>query len=179
MITWTKGESKYKGDCYATLLSVEELEEYIDLIPDTIPSDYNIHQPVCWYLRDTEEDGKVALAEGHYVGEPDEPGWYDDGDFFLAYEGDDDMYGTGNRPVLVFSEPVAGTKPGDKLEIKRGEEWALHSQGWIFTMLTDRLALCDQYISGKIFDENTNIYADSEIKKRIDEWFEKEIRPYL
>ena len=49
-----------------------------------------------------------------------------------------------------------------------------------FRVISENLAwLYEQDIGQHKFDEETNIYEDSEIKQFIDDWFDKEIKPLL
>lgn len=143
----------------ATLLSAEEYEECEDLIRPAQYSDRAPNIPSAWYLRTPGEDDPDAITIAYCGVEETKPDWEDAGPEDLFDEG----YGTGNRPVLVFEESLfaAGAKPGDQFSVGC----------WPFTVISDKLALCDEYISTEVFDEGTNDYEDSAIKQRVDAWF--------
>ena len=152
---------------YATLLSVEEFQAYKQYIR---PADY-IYRctpiPVAWYFRPPGDiPGKITCAYADYVAETD-PGWENPESEQLAAEG----YGTGNRPVLVFEESLfaAGAKPGDRFSV---------GLLWPFTVLSDTLAICDEYISTEVFDTKANDYETSAIKKRVDGWFQRILKSW-
>ena len=72
------------------------------------------------------------------------------------------------RPALIIEE--SPLKIGDFFTIRI----------WKFKKITKNLAwLYEQDIGQHRFDEKTNIYEQSEIKQFVDDWFEKEITPYL
>ena len=73
----------------------------------------------------------------------------------------------------MIAEDMAGFDP----KIELGDEIIIGN--WNLTVITPKLILCNDYIDTEIFDENTNVYEDSDVKKRVDAWFENEIKPYL
>ena len=143
----------------ATLISIDECDEGGEYIPDE-PS----CGPTCWYLRDALEDGEVPYAAGGSFDGSTSPDYYD-----FPPEGES---GTGVRPALI-AEDMAGFDP----KIELGDEIIIGN--WNLTVITPKLILCNDYIDTEIFDENTNVYEDSDVKKRVDAWFENEIKPHL
>ena len=144
----------------ATLPTAEDVEGARYLIDDAFP----VPEAVTpyYYLRTPgDEDGTVLLAAGGSVDEGTDPDWFDDG------PDADRSYGTGNRPVILFEESLydCGAHPGDSFRI--GD--------WPFTIIGEKTAIADRYISVEVFDEETNEYEDSAIKQRVDKWFADEI----
>lgn len=75
----------------------------------------------------------------------------------------------GVRPALGLSN-LETLQPGEKLKFSEQT----------FTYLGEGLALCDDFIGKYAFRENwkasdANIYETSDVKKYVDEWFEKEM----
>ena len=147
----------------ATLLTPEEYDDFIKIIYKItlrVPSDYGCF-PEVWYLREETpaDDGQVQCSDGESCA----PGWFDS---VL----DDDLLcsGTGTRPVLIYESGLlaAGLKPGDVIEYER---WGHYLS---FTVLSDRLAIFNSYISNEEFDKSSNDYENSAIKERVDKWFE-------
>ena len=153
---------------YVTIPSEEEIENAeTDISFATAdPND----APVYYYLRTPgEEENMIKVAHGPEVGDEDweqMPDWYD-------FYGDDfePGGGTGNRPELVFKSSLydAGLQAGDSFTI--GD--------YSFTVISEKIALCDSYISTDVFDSETNVYEDSEIKKRVEDWYKKEILLFM
>ena len=167
-VTKTTHEITLPKPVYATLPSAEEIEGAEGLIG---PSEYYDAPPTFsgyYYLRTPgEAENTIMYAAGDSVEDETDPDFDDPGpDGFFP----DFHYGTGNRPLLVFEKSLyeAGCKPGDQFTVG----WP-----WSFTVIGEKIALSNQLISLDIFDEETNVYEDSAIKKRVDEWFEKEIKP--
>ena len=148
---------------YASLLTKEECENAEEYIPS--PLMFRDLYPNCWYLRTPgDEDGTVALAEENYVADDfAEVNWDDYGPFNDDEDSTDNKFGTGNRPALYFKTSLldAGAELGSGIRI--GNER--------FTVIAEKIALCDSYISVDIFDEKTNDYEESDIKERVDKWF--------
>ena len=72
------------------------------------------------------------------------------------------------RPALIIKTTFF--EIGDTFEIN----------GYHFKMITkNRAWLYSEDLGNFIFNKGTNIYEDSEIKQFVDNWFEKEIKPYI
>lgn len=147
------------------LLSVEELKECNEYVTNAY-SDLNLPENAenditsFYYLSTPGEDDKaIMLADGRRVEGETDVDYYD----HYAYG-----EGSGNRPVLEFAK---------NLNIDLGEK--IQIGNWTFTIISKRLAFLDAYISLEIFDKETNAYEESEIKERVDYWFESEIEPNL
>ncbi len=165
-----------------TLLSEEEYEACRNYIK--LPQ---FHEVRAWYLRTPyNEDGEelIKFVNGDDLDDPTYPSFDD-------YESGWMTCGTGLRPVLrieslVLSDTVT-LKPGDTIYLGNGENC---ENGHPFTVISDTLLLSDWYIgdcseydggySYGCFDSNDrNIYEESEAKRRVDAWFEKNIKPYV
>lgn len=152
---------------YATLLSAEEYKELHEFISDVEYEDTYDMIPYDWYLRSpgTDDPNSITLADGDGITDETEPD-YDD--YRLAPEFPFGKYGTGNRPIIVFADSLydAGLKQGDKFTVF----------GNPFTVINDKIAILDKYISTDVFDKETTVYENSAIKQRVDDWFDSEIK---
>ena len=133
----------------ATLLSVEEAENLL--------TEEERRYRVWWWLRSPGYDSSDAAYVNFY------------GDVF--YDGDcvdyDDYC---VRPALKISNLESSNLIGDVFEV--GD--------WKFKVISKNLAwLYEQDIGKHIFDAKTNVYEQSEIKQFVDDWFEREIKPFL
>ena len=101
------------------------------------------------------------------------PGSYGNMASFVGYDGDVDEIGLhvdfteSVRPALTFDPGASGLAPGDRFN-------AL-SQDW--TMISDRLALCDSCMGKMCFNKNmfapdAEEYCKSDIKPSIEKWLE-------
>lgn len=143
----------------ATLPTAEDLENAGPVIGDAfLPNNVTPY----YYLRTPgEEKNTVLVAVGSDTDEGTEPGYFDIG------PGEDVSYGTGNRPVILFDESLyeCGAHLGDEFWI---EEWP-------FTVIGEKIAIADRYISVDVYDKRSANYEKSAIKKRVDQWFKEEI----
>lgn len=158
----TEHEITLPEPAYATLLSADEFQLCKQWIRPADYSQRHSNIPIAWYFRTPgDTPNRITCAYAGYVAETD-PGWENPGSEQLAAEG----CGTGNRPVLVFEKSLfaAGAKPGDRFSV---------GLLWPFTVLSDTLAICDEYISTEVFDTKANDYETSAIKKRVDGWFQR------
>lgn len=140
----------------ATLLSKEEFKQYEDIIPRTDGD---------WWLRSPGAFSEYACCVFDYGGY----GRY----CCYSYGGSVDRVGVGVRPALIISN-LDNAKIGDKVEF----------EGKAFTVISPEYALCDTFIGKCIFRkdwkaEDANIYEASDVKKFVDDWFEKAKNPQI
>lgn len=129
----------------ATLLSCEEARKYREMIP-----------PVeeIWWLRSAGGDDIIAACVFGEHGDVYDIGNYVDEEF-------------GVRPALRISNPES---------LNLGEKFKFGGQ--TFTYLGEGLALCDNIVGNCAFRKyyeapNANDYGASDIKKYVENWFEK------
>ena len=134
----------------ATLLSVEETENLLTR------EERKYH--CWWWLRSPgiSSDGAAGVGNGGDV--------YCNG---YGVYGDDDCV----RPALQISNlESSNLLIGDVFEV--GD--------YKFRIISEDLAwMYEQDIGDHRFDEETNVYGQSEIKQFVDDWFEREIKPLL
>ncbi len=138
-----------------------------------------------WYLGDTLDNGKVVVAceDGcdaeHYEWEPNykyDPKW--------------PHSGAGLRPVLIMEDAISSTLLNGDIKLETND--IVFVEPWFdpfipkwgaprpitFTVIGDNLLLCDSYIGSDFTRQeydvfgDTNIYEESEAKKKIDTWFD-------
>ena len=135
----------------ATLLTKEELADYIDFIKAPNPwSSTGI-----WYLKSLGFGKDIYCADGNYK----QP--------VLCSIDEDDI---GVRPALILKSNEMGNcsiHPGD----------VIYDNGCYFTAVSRSILLKDDYLPNTfggcgIFDTKTNIYEKSAVKQRIDRWFD-------
>ena len=134
----------------ATLLSVEEAENLLTM--------EDRKYRCWWWLRSPGDFSDCAASV------------YGGGDVYYRGYGVDSE-GDCVRPALKISNlQSSNLLIGDVFEV--GD--------WKFKVISENLAwLYEQDIGSHRFDEETNIYEQSEIKQIVDNWFEKEIKPLL
>lgn len=130
----------------ATLLSIGGVEE--------IPKDI-LKSTDSWWLRSPGRFNGCAAAV-HNNGDID----------YFGYDIKDCL---GVRPALIISDSC-DLAIGDKLSYKE----------YTFTVISKKYILCDSIIGDCIFRENpitsnANNYMLSDVKKYVDDWFEKNI----
>ena len=147
----------------ATLLSSEELEECAEFIKDP-----GYFETQYWYLRTPYDDDTIGLVFGNCEETPTEPDYLD--------VPPDGPSGTGLRPVLRLESSILS----DGSKLSAGD--IVHIGSNQFTAISDTLLLSDFMIgfeaednSYGCFDEETNIYEESEAKRKVDKWFKYEI----
>ena len=134
----------------ATLLSIEEAESLL--------TKEELKYRYWWWLRSPGNLSKYAALV------------YNDGG--VGYNGISVIYGDSCvRPALKISNlQSSNLSIGDVFEV--GD--------YKFRIISENLAwLYEQNIGQLRFDEETNIYEQSEIKQFVDNWFEKEIKPLI
>ncbi len=172
--------TKFPKISHATLLSVAEMEEGKEYIPpvrgwvdnsDSVTSVFDFSKVIeYWYLRnaasDPDEKGNVEQAItgtlGTGLASPTEPDYYD--------EPGDMAPGTGVRPALVLESDEFCPK------LNLGDEIEIYDRIYErrFTLITPTLLLYDHYIDTDVFDESgSNVYETSDVKRRVDQWFEE------
>ena len=135
----------------ATLLTKEELADYIDFIKDINPRSSN----GTWYLKSRGFGNDIYCANGNRK----RP--------VLCSINECDI---GIRPVLILKNNEMGDYtiyPGD----------VIYDNGCYFTVISHFMLLKDDYLPSVfggcgIFDAKTNIYEKSAVKQRIDRWFD-------
>ena len=136
----------------ATLLSIEEYEKYGEMIPpvEVPPVEED------WFLRSAGIiDNTAAVVCG-------ENGHVEDYGYSVNFE-------FGVRPVLQISNP-------ESMNLESGDTFPFGKQ--TFTYLGEGLAICNDCIGKCVFRErrkasNANDYEKSDVKKYVDDWFEK------
>lgn len=154
-----------------TLLSSEELVECADYINDGTDD----LGPSPYYLRTAYEDNQIGTATGNCEDEePCDPDYEDTPPY--------GPWGFMLRPILRLAS--ANLKDGTVLEagdnVVIGKNTFTAISGTI--LFSDRAAWIEYdgfTASYGYFDDETNVYEDSLAKKRVDEWFEKKIKPNL
>lgn len=147
----------------ATLLSVEQFEKckaYIPYFDEEIENFINISQ-VFW-LKD-EATGRFAnnticYAVYKYDSTKD---WYVNNDFGSPILDDIPL-----RPIVVFSNTNGELSPGDRFQIADTD----------FTVIGNNIAIVDHAIGLSKFDKESTDYEKSEIKKKVDDWFQKLVK---
>ena len=136
----------------ATLLSVEEAKNLL--------TKENREYPHCdwWWLR-SPGTGSNRAASVDFDGDVTYNGDFVDYDNFCV------------RPALQISVlKSSNLKIGDTFDV--GD--------YKFRVISEDLAwMYEQDIGDHRFDEETNVYGQSEIKQFVDDWFEREIKPLL
>ena len=134
----------------ATLLSIEEYENYKELIPYLVSSD--VEEEECWWLRSPGlQRYGVAIV---YNGDINEGGINYD---FGAYD---------VRPALKIEVSSANAfKAGSKLELLDKKWTILNISG------QEAYILCDESIGRQLFDDDSNDWETSELKQWLEEQF--------
>lgn len=143
----TKTETKELDISGATLLSIEEYKKYKDMIPECHGN---------WWLRSPgygSSNAAVVFGDGT-------------GSYYGRYVNIDDF---AIRPALKISNLV-DVRVGDIVKF----------DGKTFTVISPKYALCDTAIGHGAFRKernaaDANVYEASDVKKFVDEWFEKHI----
>lgn len=128
-----------------TLLSSEEFDELESRIPPL--------NDTCWWLR----------SPGH----SDDEAAFVDGVFGL-------VYGLGHNVDLVFGVRPALILESSNLQIGDSFEFGNHT----FTVISEKYALCDDSIGKHCFRKDwkakdANNYETSDVKKYVEDWYEK------
>ena len=143
------------------LLSVDEYEKYYDRIPkyDAEDKDYEYW----WWLRTPYKYFASSSSRAFFV----------DGNYgYVTYR--NVGYSFAVRPVLDISEFT-------DLEITNCRFTRLSAE---WQVIDDNLAIAVEPIFNSIFDEETNDYEKSEVRKKLLEWYELktaegEYKPYI